>query len=101
MAAASVRPHSKATLASFHTTRSRSEKAISSRDSPRIMVTLACPPAFPPVSINMGMYAVRTTQALNALSKEVMILPVNAAEIIKSRSQGILFFQVSNTPVLI
>ena len=53
-AAAKVIPHKSATRISFHTTRNPSPNSISPKDSPRIMVTLAWPPAFPPVSMSMG-----------------------------------------------
>ena len=63
------------------------------------MVTLAWPPAFPPVSINMGMKTVSTAHTLNASSKEAMIAPVKVADTISSSSQGILFLYVSPTVV--
>ncbi len=61
MATDKVTPHMKATRSSFHNTFGRSENSTSSSDSPRMMDTDACEPAFPPVSISMGMYAVNTT----------------------------------------
>ena len=64
-----------------------------------MMIALACPPALPPVSINMGIKAVSTTYRLSALSNEVMMLPVNVADIISSKSQGILFLKASKTDI--
>ena len=75
------------------TTRSNlniSSNSISLSESPRIMETLACEPAFPPVSISIGIYAVSTTKADRASSNPVMMAPVNVALIIKNKSQGIL-----------
>ena len=53
-----------------------------------MMVTEACEPELPPVSISIGMKAVSTTCAASASSKPVMIMPVKVAEIISSISQG-------------
>ena len=41
-------------------------------------------PELPPVSMSMGMKAVRATWAARAFSKPVMIMPVKMAEIIKN-----------------
>ena len=53
-AALSTAAQSTATRISFQMTRRRSENSISSSEMPRMTVTLACEPQFPPVSINMG-----------------------------------------------
>ena len=45
-------------------------------------------PELPPVSMSMGMKAVRATWAARAFSKPVMIMPVKVAETISSSSQG-------------
>ena len=51
---ASVIPHTSATLNSFHMTLKMSLNSISPRDMARIMVTDACPPELPPVSMSIG-----------------------------------------------
>ena len=53
-----------------------------------MIVTEACEPELPPVSISIGIKAVSTTCAASAFSKFVMIRPVKVAEIISSASQG-------------
>ena len=45
-------------------------------------------PEFPPVSISIGMNAVRMTSWASAFSKLVIIRPVKVAEIMSSMSQG-------------
>ena len=50
--------------------------------------------------MSIGIKAVSTTYAANASSKCVIIAPVKVADIISNNSHGILFFHVSNTPVL-
>ena len=87
--AARATPQSTAVWISFHTTRGRSFSSSSPRESARMIVTEACEPELPPVSISMGMKAVSTTWAARALSKPVMIMPVKVAETISSISQGI------------
>ena len=64
-----------------------------------MMMALAWPPALPPVSISIGINAVSTTYLLNAFSNDVMMLPVKVAEIINSKSHGILFLYASKTVV--
>ena len=54
LAAASVSPQKIATLTSFQMTPGTSEYSISPSESPRMTVTDACPPAFQPVSISIG-----------------------------------------------
>ena len=81
---------------SFHTTRGRSENSISPSDSERMTVTEDCEPELPPVSMSMGMKAVSATCAASALSKCVMIRPVNVAETISSMSQGMRCLKRSN-----
>ena len=56
---AKIKAHKKATLTSFHQTLNISENSISFNESALITLTLAWPPAFPPVSINIGINAVR------------------------------------------
>ena len=92
-------PHSTATRISFHTTRTMSEKSISSSDKARITATDDWEPELPPVPESMGMKEVSTTQAARALSKLVMMMPVKVAESISSSSHGMRAFQVSSTPV--
>ena len=99
LAAARHTPHSTATRISFHTTATRSEKSISSRDRARITATDDWEPEFPPVPESMGMKEVSTTQAARALSKLVMMMPVKVAESISSISQGMRERQVSSTLV--
>ena len=60
-AIASVSPARTATLISFHMTFNVSLYSISFNERPRIIVTDDCPPAFPPVSISIGMNEVKTT----------------------------------------
>ena len=58
---------------------------------PRIIVTEACEPALPPVSISIGMEAVRImpkTGIFSVSSFAEIIIPVNVAEIISSISHG-------------
>ena len=81
-------PQSAAVSISFHTTRGRSAKSSSPRLSARMIVTEACEPELPPVSISIGIKAVSTTWAASALSKPVMIMPVNVADTISSASHG-------------
>ena len=57
-AAASVSPSSIDTRNSFHKTFHMSLKVTSPRAMPRMIVTDACDPAFPPVSISIGIQAV-------------------------------------------
>ena len=52
-------PQRTATRISFQTTVKMSRNSISSRLMPRMTVTQACEPELPPVSISMGMNAVR------------------------------------------
>ena len=82
-------PQSSETRSSFQTTRSASRTPISPRERPRMIVTDACPPAFPPVSMIIGMNAVSTTQAASALSYADRIFEVNVADTINSSSHGI------------
>ena len=89
-------PQSTATRISFQTTLKMSRNSISSRLIPRMTVTQACEPELPPVSISIGMNAVRHGRTPSASSKLVMTSPVSVAEIISSISQGIRFFQISN-----
>ena len=67
-AAARVIPQSTATLISFQITLNISENSISLSESPRIIVTEACPPALPPVSISIGIKLVSTTYVPSAFS---------------------------------
>ena len=90
LAAARVSPHSTATLISFHMILKISSNSISLSESPRMMDTLAWEPAFPPVSMSIGIYAVSTTKAESASSNPVMIAPVKVALIMRNNSQGIL-----------
>ena len=53
------------------------------------MVTEDWEPQLPPVSISMGIKAVRAGSSARALSKEEMIMPVKVADTISSISQGI------------
>jgi len=62
---------------------------------PRMMDTQACEPELPPVSISMGMNAVRHGRAASEFSNLVMTMPVSVAETISSSSHGIRFFQIS------
>lgn len=87
---ARVIEHNKATRDSFHITLKISLNSISFKDNARITLTLDWLPAFPPVSISIGMMAVRIVYAFNSSSKLSIILPVKVAEIIKSSNQGIL-----------
>ena len=89
-------PQRTATRISFQTTLKMSRNSISSRLMPRMTVTHACEPELPPVSISIGMNAVRHGSTPSASSKLVMTRPVSVAEIISSISQGIRFFQISN-----
>ena len=83
------------TRISFQTTRPRSRNSISFRLMPRMMDTQACEPELPPVSISMGMNAVRHGRAASEFSNLVMTMPVSVAETISSSSHGIRFFQIS------
>ena len=94
-----VRAHRTDTRSSFQITRSQSANSTSPRDIARIMVTDACPPELPPVSISIGMNRVRAALAARASSKKPRMVPVKVAEIISSSSQGMRCFQVSTTPV--
>ena len=86
--AESATPHRKAVWISFQITRGRSGNSSSPRLMARMIVTEACEPELPPVSISIGIKAVSTTCAASALSKPVMIIPVKVAETISSISQG-------------
>ena len=66
----------------------------------RMTVTDDWEPEFPPVSISIGMKAVRMTSCESAFSKLVIIRPVNVAEIISSISQGTLCLNSSHGEVL-
>ena len=99
LAAARQMPQHRDTRNSFHNTRIRSEKRTSPRDNARITAVEAWVPLLPPVPESMGMKAVRTAQADRAFSKCVRMIPVKVAESIKTNSQGVRAFQVSNTPV--
>ena len=87
--AARVMPQSTAVRISFHSTVRASENSSSSRLRARITVTEDWEPQLPPVSISMGMKAVRAASLVRALSKEEMIIPVKVADTISSISQGI------------
>ena len=87
--AASAAPQRTAVCISFHTAFGRSENSSSPREMARIIVTEACEPELPPVSISIGMNEVSTTCAASALSKPFIIMPVNVAETIRSMSHGI------------
>ena len=97
---ASAAPHRIDTLISFHMTLAMSLSSMFPSDRPRIMVADACPPALPPVSMSIGMNAVRTTLAASFSSKPVIIIPVNVAETMSKRSHGMRLRKVSITPVL-
>ena len=66
----------------------------------RMTVTDDCEPEFPPVSISIGMNAVRMTSWERAFSKLVMIRPVNVADIMRSISQGTRCLNSSHGEVL-
>ena len=68
LAAAKVIPIINETLNSFHITFNKSVNSISLRDKLRIIVTLACPQALPPVSISIGINDVNITIDANAVS---------------------------------
>ena len=65
-----------------------------------MMVTEDWEPQLPPVSISMGMKAVRAGSNARALSKEEMIMPVKVADTISSISQGIRFLYRSKGVLL-
>ena len=88
--AASTTPHSIAVRTSFQMTFSRSLNSSSPRDSARITVTEDWDPELPPVSISIGIKAVRQTMAASFSSKLVRIRPVKVAETISRDSHGIL-----------
>ena len=69
----------------------KSWNSISSSDKARITETDACEPQVPPVSINIGIKAVRITHDAKAYSNPWMIFPVMEAEIINNNNQGIRF----------
>ena len=85
---ASARPQRTAVWISFQTTFGASVNSSSPRLRARITVTDAWEPELPPVSISMGINAVRTTWAARACSNRVMIIPVKVAETISRASQG-------------
>ena len=82
-------PHRMAVRNSFHMTLKISPSFSSSRLKARMTVTEDWEPQLPPVSISMGIKAVRAGSRLRASSKEVMIMPVKVADTISSISQGI------------
>lgn len=90
-------PHARATRISFQTILRTSRSSISPVAIPLMTVTDACPPLFPPVSMSIGMNAMRTGIAASFSSKLEIICPVNVAESIRSSSHGILVFQISST----
>ena len=96
---ASVKPQATPTLISFQITLNISFRSISLSESARIIVALAWPPELPPVSISIGINAVRTIIAASFSSNDVIIIPVKVALIIKSKSQGILDLKVSIIPI--
>ena len=65
--------------------------SISPTAIPRMTSVLACEPQLPPVSISMGMKAARIAAWLIRFWQRPMMAPVNVAEIIRTRSQTILF----------
>ena len=58
-------PQISAVRISFHSTRPRSPKSSSFREIARITVTEDCDPELPPVSISIGINAVRQTTAFS------------------------------------
>ena len=92
-------PHKTAVLISFHIIMPMSEKPSSPSERERIIVTDDCEPEFPPVSISIGIKAVRTTSCDKALSKFVIIIPVKVAETIRNKSQPILCLKRLNAEV--
>ena len=69
LAIAKVAPTKIDTFISFHTTSGNSLNSTSSNDKARITETEACEPQFPPVSINIGIKAVKITYVDKAVSK--------------------------------
>ena len=96
-ATASTRPQQTEVRISFQMTLGRSRNSSSPRDRARMMVTEDWEPELPPVSMSMGIKAVRATWAARAFSKLVMMMPVKVADTISSSSQGILCLNRSRT----
>lgn len=90
-------PTSKETRNSLNIILKMSLNSNSSSARPRMINVELWEPQFPPVSINIGMKDTRSGTAANAFSYFVMIIPVNVAEIIRTRSQTIRFLACSNT----
>ena len=68
-----------ATLISFHITLKMSLNSTSLSEIARIIVTDACPPEFPPVSINIGIKATNPVIPASFASKLSIIVPVIVA----------------------
>ena len=85
---------------SFQITLKMSLILISSSASPRIIVTEACEPQLPPVSISIGINDTITGRAEIASSNPEMILPVIVDVNISKISHGILFFACLKAEVL-
>ena len=62
-----------------------------------MIVTDDCEPELPPVPMSIGMNAVSTIEAARLDSNELMIIPVNVAEIMSMRSHGIRLIKISHT----
>lgn len=92
-------PHIKDVASSFIITFQMSLNSTSPRDRARMTVTEDWEPEFPPVSINIGIKAVRMTWTARAVSKCVMIRPVKVALTMRIISHGILCLKSSRGEV--
>lgn len=78
----------------------KSEKWISSKARPRMIIVEVCAPQFPPVSINIGIKETNNGMVANAFSYSVIIAPVKVADNINNSNQRIRFLACFKTDVL-
>ena len=94
-----INPTMQLTRSSFHKTLRISLVLMSPNAKPLIIKVEDWEPAFPPVSINIGINDARTITDCKALSNLFIMFPVNAADIINNRSHGNLCFANANALV--
>ena len=88
LTSASAAPETTATPISLISTRGQSRSSISPSARLRMTVTEVWLPELPALSISIGMNAVSSTAPESSVSKWVMMVEVNVAEIISSISHG-------------
>ena len=100
LSAPRISPQIKATLSSFQITFKASFTLISCRARERITSVLDCAPAFPPVSVSIGINVIRSGIAVSVSSNLPRIPPETISAIISTTSQIIRCPTIRMTGVL-